>query len=167
MVLLSTRNIKSVRPIPKLDHKFIGPFRIERVVSSHTYQLKLPQELASIHNSFHTNLLRPAPNDPLPGQYNPPPPPIALDERGEKLWAIEEILDSRRRRGKGFQYYILWRGFGREEATWEPLHNVVNAHIAIKDFEKRHRNKLRPTRKELQNARHLAKQDVHSSEARE
>jgi hypothetical protein len=26
MVLLSTRNIDSARPIPKLDHKFIGPF---------------------------------------------------------------------------------------------------------------------------------------------
>ncbi|XP_044715052.1 uncharacterized protein HRG_11320 [Hirsutella rhossiliensis] len=33
MVLLSTRNIDSTRPIPKLDHKFIGPFRIERVLN--------------------------------------------------------------------------------------------------------------------------------------
>ncbi|OWT42324.1 retrovirus polyprotein [Pochonia chlamydosporia 170] len=167
LVLLSTRNINSARPIPKLDHKFIGPFRIERVLSSHTYQLKLPHELSSIHNSFHTNLLRPLPNDPLPGQYNPPPPPIALDERGEKLWAIEEILDSRRKKGKGFQYYILWRGFGHREATWEPLHNVVNAHIAIKEFEKRHRSKPRPTRQEVRNARHQAKQDVKNSETRE
>ncbi|KID93943.1 retrotransposon nucleocapsid protein, partial [Metarhizium majus ARSEF 297] len=160
MVLLSTRNINSARPIPKLDHKFIGPFRIERVLGSHTYQLKLPHELSSIHNSFHTNLLRPSPNDPLPGQHNPPPPPIALDERGEKLWAIDKILDSKRTKGKGFQYHILWRGFGREEATWEPLHNVVNAHIAIKEFEKRYRNKPRPTRREIRTARSQARQDV-------
>ncbi|OAQ57620.2 retrovirus polyprotein [Pochonia chlamydosporia 170] len=160
MVLLSTRNINSARPNPKLDHKFIGPFRIERVLSSHTYQLKLPHELASIHNSFHTNLLRPSPNDPLPGQHNPPPPPIALDERGERLWAIDKILDSKRTKGKGFKYHILWRGFGREEATWEHLHNVVNAHIAIKEFEKRYRNKPRPTRREIRSARLQAKQDV-------
>jgi hypothetical protein len=165
MVLLSTRNIISARPIPKLDHKFIGPFRIERILGSHTYQLKLPPELASIHNSFHTNLLRPSPNDPLPGQHNPPPPPIALDEKGERLWAIEKILDSKRTKSKGFRYHILWRGFGREEATWEPLHNVVNAHIAISEFEKRYRNKPRPTRREIRSARLQARQGMEETNA--
>lgn len=160
MVFLSTRNIKSARPIAKLDHKFIGPFRVERVLNPHAYQLKLPHELNSIHNAFHTNLLRPSPDDPLPGQHNPPPPPIALDESGEKLWAIEEILDSRRRRGKGFQYRVLWRGFGLKEATWEPLHNVVNAHVAIKEFEKRHRNKPKPTLTETKDARIRRKRDA-------
>ncbi|KAM4062448.1 integrase core domain-containing protein [Hirsutella rhossiliensis] len=167
MVLLSTRNIDSARPIPKLDHKFIGPFRIERVLNPHSYQLKLPHELDSIHNSFHTNLLRPSPNDPLPGQYNTPPPPITLDAKGEKLWAIEEILDSKRTKQKGFQYHILWRGFDLEQATWEPLHNVVNAHIAIKEFEKHNKNKPRPTKQEAQNARLQAQQDVEESEAME
>jgi hypothetical protein len=57
IVLLSTRNIDSARPIPKLDHKFIGPFRIEHVLNPHTYQLEMPYELDLIHNSFHTNLL--------------------------------------------------------------------------------------------------------------
>lgn len=165
MVLLSTRNINSARPIPKLDHKFIGPFRIERVLNPHSYRLKLPHELDLIHNSFHTNLLRPSPNDPLPGQFNPPPPPITLDAKGEKLWAIEAILDSKRTKQKGFQYHILWRGFGPEETTWEPLHNVVNSYIAIKEFEKRYKRKPRPTKHEVQSARFQAIQDVEESEA--
>ncbi|KAJ6436324.1 mRNA 3 end-processing YTH1 [Purpureocillium lavendulum] len=152
-VLLSTRNIHSARPIPKLDHKFIGPFRVKRVLNAHSYQLNLPHELDSLHNSFHPNLLRPAPNDPLPGQYNPPPPPIALDANGEKLWAIEAILDSKRTRQKGFQYHVQWRGYDLEDATWEPLQNVVNAHMAIKEFEKRHKTKPRPTKQEMENAR--------------
>ncbi|KAM4066653.1 chromatin organization modifier domain-containing protein [Hirsutella rhossiliensis] len=88
----------------------------------------------------------PAPNDPLPGQYNTPPPPITLDAKGEKLWAIEAILDSKRTKQKGFQYHILWRGFDLEQATWEPLQNVVNAHIAIRDFEKHSKNKPRPVK---------------------
>ncbi|KAM4061475.1 chromatin organization modifier domain-containing protein [Hirsutella rhossiliensis] len=166
MVLLSTRNIDSARPIPKLDHKFIGPFRIERVLNPHSYQLKLPHELDSIHNSFHTNLLRPSPNDPLPANTTHRPTNNARC-KGEKLWAIEEILDSKRTKQKGFQYHILWRGFDLEQATWEPLHNVVNAHIAIKEFEKHNKNKPRPTKQEAQNARLQAQQDVEESEAME
>jgi hypothetical protein len=92
MALLSTRNIDSARPIPKLDHKFIGPFQIERVLNPHSYQLKLPHESDLIHNSFNTNLLRPSPNDPLPGQHNPPPPPITLDAKEKarvpNIWAF-------------------------------------------------------------------------------
>ncbi|KAM4064338.1 chromatin organization modifier domain-containing protein [Hirsutella rhossiliensis] len=132
----------------------------------HSYQLKLPHELDSIHNSFHTNLLRPSPNDrSRPIQHTAPP--ITLDAKGEKLWAIEEILDSKRTKQKGFQYHILWRGFDLEQATWEPLHNVVNAHIAIKEFEKHNKNKPRPTKQEAQNARLQAQQDVEESEAME
>ena len=37
IVLLSTRNIDLARPILKLDHKFISPFRIERVLNSYSY----------------------------------------------------------------------------------------------------------------------------------
>lgn len=108
------------------------------MLNPYSYQLKLLHELDLIHNSFHTNLSRPSPDDPLPGEFNPPPPPITVDAEGEKLWAIEAILDSKRTRRKGFQYRILWRGFDLEETTWEPLHNVVNAHTAIKEFEERY-----------------------------
>lgn len=160
MVLLSTRNIHSARPIPKLDHKFIGPFRIKRMLNPHAYQLELPHELDLIHNSFHVNLLRPSPNDPLPGQCNPPPPPITLDAKGKKLWAIDAILDSRRTKRKGFQYRILWRGFGPDEMTWEPLCNVINAHVAIKEYEKCYKTKPKPTKQEVKAARLQVEQDV-------
>ncbi|KAM4066396.1 integrase core domain-containing protein [Hirsutella rhossiliensis] len=42
MVLLSTRNIDSARPIPKLDHKFIGPFESSACSTS-----LLPTEVAT------------------------------------------------------------------------------------------------------------------------
>jgi hypothetical protein len=51
--------------------------------------------------------------------------------------------------------------------TWEPLRNVVNAHIAIKEFEKRHKKKPRPTKQEIQGARLQAKQNVEESDAME
>ena len=113
----------------------------------------MPYELDLIHNSFYTNLLRLLLNDLLPGQFNPPPPPITVDTKGEKLWAIKAILDSRRTKQKGFQYYILWRGFGPEQITWELLYNAVNAYIAIKELKKCDEKKPRPTKQEVQSGR--------------
>ncbi|KAI0998268.1 hypothetical protein K3495_g9932 [Podosphaera aphanis] len=107
-VFLDTRNITTSRPIKKLDCKFIGHFRVTKIINSNAYQLELPFEHENLHNVFHTSLLRPAPTNPLPGQTNPPPPPIALDESGEKLFAIEAIVDSKRSKNKkNFHYLIL------------------------------------------------------------
>lgn len=152
MVLLSTRNINSARPTKKFDQKYIGPFRIEEIVNSVSYRLKLPYELQLIHDTFHTNLLRPAPQDPLPGQFNPPPPPITIDAQGEALYAVEKILKSKRTRQEGFQYLIKWRGYN--EPSWQPLSNVVNARASITEFERHNkgRNFPKPTKKETQDA---------------
>ena len=106
MVLLSTRNINSARPTKKFDQKYLGPFRVEEVVNPVSYRLRLPHELQSIHDTFHTNLLRPAPRDPLPRQFNPPLPPITIDTQGEVLYTVEKILKSKRTKQKGFQYLI-------------------------------------------------------------
>lgn len=151
MVLLSTRNIKLDRPVNKLKPKFIGPYRITATPNSHSYQLDLPHELSLLYNTFHVNLLRPAPDDPLPGQQNPPPPPITIDSDGEALWAIEAILDSKRTRAGTFFYLIKWRGY--EETSWEPLANVIGARASVIEFERLHKGKVKPTKKELQLAR--------------
>ena len=109
-IFLDTRNITTSRPIQKLDCKYIGPFKITKIINSHAYQIGLPFEHENLHNVFHTSILKPAPTNPLPGQTNPPPPPIALDESGEKLFAIEAILDSKRCKNKrNFYYLSLWR----------------------------------------------------------
>jgi hypothetical protein len=84
-VLLSTRNLKLKRPIKKFSQQYLGPFRVEEVQGPHTYRLDLRGELGTIHSSFHTDLLRPALNDPLPGQFNPPPPRVMIDDDGNKL----------------------------------------------------------------------------------
>lgn len=133
-VLLSTKNLKLSRPTRKFDQKYIGPYPILEVINEVSYKLKLDAELGAIHDVFHVNLLRPAPNDPLPGQFNKPAPPIAIDAEGHKLWAIETILKSSRTRKDGFRYLIKWRGF--DEPSWEPLHNVITARASIAEFQR-------------------------------
>lgn len=151
-VYLNTKNLTTDRPHKKFDIKFAGPLQVTKVVGSHAYKLQLPAEMGKVHKTFHTNLLKPAPNNPLPGQTNPPPLPVTLDQDGEKLWAIEAILDSKRERGT-FKYYIHWRGYDASEQSWEPLKNVVNAYKSIQEFQERFPAKLKPTKKEIQAAK--------------
>jgi hypothetical protein len=55
-VMLSMENIKTTRPMKKLDIKQSGPFTIVDLIGSHACRLRLP-DLASIHNVFHISLL--------------------------------------------------------------------------------------------------------------
>src|SRR6185295_12827990 len=60
-VLLSAKNIsldtQARRPSKKLQPRFIGPYEVIEVISSVTYKLKLPANLA-IHPVFHVSLLK-------------------------------------------------------------------------------------------------------------
>ena len=37
---------------------------------------------------------------------------------GEEVYVVERIL-KHRRRGRGYQYYMLWEGYPITEASWE------------------------------------------------
>jgi hypothetical protein len=151
-VYLDTRNITTNRPTKKFDSRFIE-CKIKKVLDSHSYQLELPFEHGLMHDTFHPSLLKPKANNPLPGQTNPPPPPITIDESGEKLWAVEAILDSELHKSFGFRYLVLWRGYDPEDQTWEPLRNVVNARASILEFERRFPAKLKPTKTQITRAK--------------
>ena len=57
-VMLSTRNLRIKRPSRKLDHKFLGPFQIEKDISPTAVRLILPQRWKT-HPSFHVSELEP------------------------------------------------------------------------------------------------------------
>lgn len=158
-VYLDSRNITSARPVKKLDNKFYGPFQIDKVLDSHSYQLKLPDEFGRTHRTFHPSLLMPANQPGIPGQVDPPAAPITINENGELLWAIEAILKTRRTKEKGFEYLILWRGYDTSDQSWEPLHHVVNARASIAEFQRRFPKALRPTTDEINQAKREAQNE--------
>ena len=58
LVILNQRNIKTCRPLKKLDHKNHGPFQIEKIISPLAIYLTLLRKW-KIHNVFHISLLEP------------------------------------------------------------------------------------------------------------
>jgi transposase InsO family protein len=114
-VWLDLRNIRTDRPSKKLDAKH-AKFTVLERVGSHAYKLNTPP---SIHNVFHTMLLRPAATDPFPSQRNDDYQPPAELIDGEEEWQIDRITGERMVKvGRGYrkEYRVKWTGYSRE--TW-------------------------------------------------
>jgi hypothetical protein len=108
-VFLNERNIVTARPFKKLDDKMLGPFTNLGPVGS-SYKLKLSESMR-VHDVFHPDLLRPAVDDPLPGQKNESSGPIVINDEDE--WEIDDILNSRRYRRR-LQYRVKWNGYDND-----------------------------------------------------
>ncbi len=63
-IFLNEKNIVTARPFKKLDDKMLKPFINLDLVGS-LYKLKLSDSMR-VHDVFHSDLLRPVVNDPLP-----------------------------------------------------------------------------------------------------
>ena len=113
-VWLDTRNFKTGHH-KKITPKCEGPFEIEEVLGPVTYRLKLPK-LWKIHNVFHATLLCLYIENKIYG--NNYQRPLAELLEGEEVYEVETIL-KHRKRGRGYQYYIKWKGYPVTEATWE------------------------------------------------
>ncbi|GLB35706.1 putative retrotransposable element tf2 155 kda protein type 1-like [Lyophyllum shimeji] len=108
-VYLDASDIQTTRPSKKLSHRYLGPYTIEPPACS---------------------------PDPIPGRRaRPPPPPTLIDD--EEWFDVEDILDSRFFRRK-LQYKVKWKGYGYEDASWEPVENVAHARDLVREFHRRH-----------------------------
>ncbi len=80
-MFLNERNIVTARPFKKLNDKMLGSFQITEPVDSF-YKLELSKTMR-IHDVFHSELLRSAVDDSLPGQKNEFSGPIVINDEDE------------------------------------------------------------------------------------
>ena len=139
-VRLSSENIKTTRPSKKLDDRMLGPFKIVEKVGA-SYRLELPPSMHQ-HDVFSPSYLRPAANDPLPGQKQEPPRPIVVDD--EEAWNVDDILDSRHHYGR-LQYKVKWHGLDRDnEWYYADKDEFKHSQEVVDEFHKRYPEKPKP-----------------------
>jgi len=143
---LDARNIKTKRPMKKLDHKRIGPYRILEKVSTHARRLELPRALQAIHPVFQVSLLEPYIPNTIPNRTSSPPPPVEID--GDLEFEVQEILDSkidkRAKTDHGLKYLVRWCGYGPEHDSWHFASNIENAPDLVESFHSRYPDKPGP-----------------------
>ena len=134
-VMLSMKNITTVRPTKKFDIRQTGPYTILERVGTHAYRLELPASL-QIHDVFHVNLLSPYRPPVYPGQSEEPPGPVEVTDQGEE-YEVANIVDSRQNSRTGrLEYLVEWLGYeGTDEhTTWEPVSNLSGSQDTIDRF---------------------------------
>jgi hypothetical protein len=147
-VLLSTEHLALIgerRRTRKLTERFIGPYRVKRVVNANAYELELPASL-KIHPVINISHLkeyrdgvRAFPDRPVRLTR---PEPEAIDDNGAPEWLVDRLLDHRKvKRGTRHidQYLVEWKGYPISEATWEPIENLTGSMDLVREFnEHRH-----------------------------
>jgi hypothetical protein len=122
-----------IHPDAKFKQRFVGPFRVEERIGNNAYLLKLPTTWKQ-HPVFHISRLKAWAEGErvrknLPGHQ---PGPL---KKTEDTYEVEKILDTRVSNGKR-QYLVLWKGYPRYDATWEPEENLEGSRRLVQDFER-------------------------------
>ena len=132
---MDAKDLQNERPSKKLDDKRFGPFEVLEVVGPNAYKLRLPARM-KIHPVFNTVKLRPYKEDPIPDRVtHSRPGPVIKGDNPE--WEVEYIEDSKLKYGK-LHYLVKWKGFPKEESTWEPADHLKKVPKIVQEFHAKH-----------------------------
>jgi len=142
-VLLSTQHLKLIgerKRARKLTERYVGPYRVKRVVNANAYELELPASL-KIHPVINISHLKEYRDGAQAFPDRPVrltrPEPAAIDDNGAPAWDVDRLLDHRKvRRGTRQidQYLVEWKGYPISEATWEPIENLTGSMDLVAEF---------------------------------
>jgi hypothetical protein len=107
--------------------KWLGPFKVVKIVRKGAYKLKLPPHRSQLHLVFPVVMLKLTKPDLFPSHaWNDELPPVLQTDRDEQ-WEVAEILEVRVHYG-GLWYMVQWKGYGPEQNKW-----VKHSDIFTKD----------------------------------
>jgi len=134
LVMLSTKDLKYQmvgRRTEKLTERFVGPYKIKKIVSSNAVELELPSTV-KIYPAVNISRIHKYIGQ-VEGQKKEQLAPVIIE--GKEEWEMERILNKQQIRGKN-KYLVCWKGFTAELDTWKGRENLKNAKEAIEEFEK-------------------------------
>jgi hypothetical protein len=124
--------------VAKFLPRFDGPYTITDVFPQFsTYRLDMPNQ-PNTFNMFHASQLkRHHENDCslFPSRELGRPGPVLTSE-GMEEYAIEKIIDERRRR-RGMQYLVCWAGYGPEDDRWLPGRELNDCEVLDRWMERK------------------------------
>ena len=142
-VLLSTEHLKLIgerKRTRKLTERYVGPYRVKRVVNANAYELELPASL-KIHPVINISHLKEYRDGTQAFPDRPVrltrPEPAAIDDNGAPAWTVDRLLDHRNvKRGSRQidQYLVEWEGYPISEATWEPIEHLTDSMELVTEF---------------------------------
>jgi hypothetical protein len=130
-VYLLRKNIQTKRPSSKLDHKKLGPFKIQKVVGPVNFRLTLPRTM-NIHPVFHISLLESAPPGAAPAPITEIQP---VNPNAE--YEVETILHCKYVSNK-VKYFIRWKDYPPSEDSWEPKSCLRNCPEKLAAFHRQY-----------------------------
>ena len=93
--MLSTKDLKyqmTGRRTEKLMERFVGPYRIKKIISLNAVELELPSTV-KIHLVVNVSRIRKYVGQ-VEGQRKEQPAPVVI--KGEEEWEVERILNKQR-----------------------------------------------------------------------
>ena len=92
LVMLSTKDLKyqmTGRRTEKLTERFVGPYKIKKIISSNVVELELPSTV-KIHPVVNVSRIQRYVGQ-VEGQRKKQPAPVVIE--GEEEWEVERILN--------------------------------------------------------------------------
>ena len=143
LVMLSTKDLKYQmvgRRTEKLIERFVGPYRIKKIVLLNAVELELPSTV-KIHSVVNVSRIQKYVGQ-VEGQRKKQLAPVVV-EREEK---VERILNKQRIQEKD-KYLVQWKGFIVKSDTWKRKENLENTREAIEKYEKEYQQDIEDVRK--------------------
>jgi hypothetical protein len=119
----------------KLSPKYIGPFKILKVIGTQAFKLELPQELQGIHDTFHVSYLKKYCGKE---ELMIPLKDLKIDEKKRLVEEPEAILEltTKKLRNKEIELVLVrWKHALGPNLTWETKEEMMKRYPDIVDYD--------------------------------